>query len=177
MFELLELPVAGVAVFIEGDPGDAFYILVSGSVAVQQGGVELAQLHSEGKGRSAREDGCFFGEMSLIDAKPRIATVRTLGPTKLLVLRAPMFHAFLDRVPDFKRKVVEQQGRRNIDNQYQSRNRSAGACGLELEFGACAGMMRGASPTQGAVFADTYQRKHADEITLRRTRELLRAPQ
>ena len=168
MFELLELPVAGVAVFIEGDPGDAFYILVSGSVAVQQGGVELAQLHSEGKGRSAREDGCFFGEMSLIDAKPRIATVRTLGPTKLLVLRAPMFHAFLDRVPDFKRKVVEQQGRRNIDNQYQSRNRSAGAC---------AGMMRGASPTQGAVFADTYQRKHADEITLRRTRELLRAPQ
>ena len=57
MFELLELPVAGVAVFIEGDPGDAFYILVSGSVAVQQGGVELAQLHSEGKGRSAREDG------------------------------------------------------------------------------------------------------------------------
>ena len=76
MFELLELPVAKGSIFEEGDPGDAFYILVSGSVAVQKGdpAITLAVLRSGGGRTYAGVDGgCFFGEMALIDGAARMA--------------------------------------------------------------------------------------------------------
>jgi hypothetical protein len=76
MFDLLELPVAKCSIFEEGDPGDAFYILTSGSVAVQKGdpAITLAVLRSGG-GRTYAgvEGGCFFGEMALIDGAARMA--------------------------------------------------------------------------------------------------------
>ena len=34
-----------------------------------------------------------------------LTSVRTLGPVKMLVLRGHHFHNFLDRVPDFKRRL------------------------------------------------------------------------
>ena len=34
-----------------------------------------------------------------------LTSVRTLGPVKMLVLRGHHFHRFLDRVPDFKRRL------------------------------------------------------------------------
>ena len=74
--ELCPHQVAKCSIFEEGDPGDAFYILVSGSVAVQKGdpAITLAILRSGGGRTYAGVDGgCFFGEMALIDGKPRMA--------------------------------------------------------------------------------------------------------
>ena len=34
-----------------------------------------------------------------------LTSVRTLGPVKMLVLRGHHFHDFLDRVPDFRRRL------------------------------------------------------------------------
>lgn len=64
----------GQVIFREGEPGDAWYVIHHGAVAVTKARLlgpseELARLH---------ERAC-FGEMALIDGSPRSATVRSVG--------------------------------------------------------------------------------------------------
>ncbi|MGD8695421.1 MAG: cyclic nucleotide-binding domain-containing protein, partial [Syntrophobacterales bacterium] len=79
----------GAVVFREGDPGNLMYI-------IQSGGVEISQLQ-EGKEvvLALLERGDFFGEMALVDQRPRSATVTTIQPTRLLPLSRS---SFLERV-------------------------------------------------------------------------------
>jgi small-conductance mechanosensitive channel len=62
----------------EHDPGDSFYIILTGCVEVfsQRAGKYIATLHA----------GEFFGEMSLLLGTPRSATVRTLEETTLFIV-------------------------------------------------------------------------------------------
>jgi hypothetical protein len=68
----------GQIVCQENDPGDSFYIILSGSVEVfsQRAEKYIATIHS----------GEFFGEMSLLLGTPRSATVRTLEDSILFVV-------------------------------------------------------------------------------------------
>ena len=68
----------GQIVCQENDPGDSFYIILSGSVEVFSQRTEkyIATLHA----------GEFFGEMSLLLGTPRSATVRTLEDSILFVV-------------------------------------------------------------------------------------------
>jgi EAL domain-containing protein (putative c-di-GMP-specific phosphodiesterase class I) len=70
----------GEVVFREGDAASCAYVIESGTVAITtaRGGsdVMLAALHA----------GDVFGEMALLDDKPRSATVRAVDPTTLIVL-------------------------------------------------------------------------------------------
>jgi CRP-like cAMP-binding protein len=60
----------------EGDVGTGFFIVVSGAVSVRRDGREIAHL---GQGE-------FFGELSVLDRRPRIAQVVAAEPTKCLAL-------------------------------------------------------------------------------------------
>ncbi|MGK7872692.1 MAG: mechanosensitive ion channel domain-containing protein [Xenococcaceae cyanobacterium] len=62
----------------ENDPGDSFYIILSGSVEVFS--------EKTGKYIATRSAGEFFGEMSLLMDIPRTASVRTLEDTILFVV-------------------------------------------------------------------------------------------
>lgn len=68
-----------------GDPGQSLYIVLDGEVKVvypsTSGDFELARLGP----------GDFFGEMALLNEKPRSATVRTLTPVRTLVLEKEDF--------------------------------------------------------------------------------------
>jgi CRP-like cAMP-binding protein len=69
----------GDTVFREGDPAREMYVVLDGEIEV---------LKKSRKGRETRvailgPNDC-FGEMSIIDMQPRSATVRTLGPARLL---------------------------------------------------------------------------------------------
>src|SRR5439155_27368546 len=69
----------GHLVFAEGDAGREMYVVLDGEVEV---------LKRSRRGRDQRVailgPNDAFGEMSIIDVQPRSATVRTLGPTRLL---------------------------------------------------------------------------------------------
>jgi MFS family permease len=74
---------AGTDVFRQGDPGDEFCIVESGRVAVLDDGQEIRRL---GPGEA-------FGEVALLRAVPRTATVRALEDTELATVSGAQFVA------------------------------------------------------------------------------------
>ena len=78
----------GQAIVERGDPGDAMYIVLSGVAEVDVGG----RYH-----RLQRGD--FFGEMAVLDGKPREATVKAVEPLEALRIPGDEFQAFLDANP------------------------------------------------------------------------------
>lgn len=95
--ELLELEVrpAGSVLFRKGERGGAMYLIEGGRVRIHirdRGGddVTLAEL----------APGDFFGEMSILDGKPRSATATVAEDARLAVLSRQHFHEFLRRSPE-----------------------------------------------------------------------------
>jgi len=82
----------------EGDHGDSIYIISSGKVGVlkysrrKQGDILLATLH----------EGDFFGEISLIFNRPRMASVRTTKTTELLELEKQDFDDVVGAYPSIR---------------------------------------------------------------------------
>ena len=74
----------GDTIVEEGAPGDAMYIVVSGVARVEAGG----RFHD-------LQTGAFFGEMALITAKRRMATVTATEPVEAIRIPADAFQAFL----------------------------------------------------------------------------------
>lgn len=75
----------GQVVIREGDKGDELFIVLSGKVAVSRGGETLTRLGA----------GEHFGEMALIRAVPRSATVNADGPAELIIIRRQDFFELL----------------------------------------------------------------------------------
>ena len=85
---------AGEALFHEGDPGHTLHVVVSGCVNIQKvtsSGV-LLHLNRCGPGEA-------FGEMSLIDGKPRSADAVTASAAELLMLGRAEFLQCVERSP------------------------------------------------------------------------------
>ncbi len=84
---------AGMVIIREHEPGDSAFIVLSGEVEVCK--------HIEGQrvalGRMG--PGSIFGEMSLLDDRPRSATVVALGPTRVSVIDRSRFASILAAVP------------------------------------------------------------------------------
>ena len=83
----------------QGDEADRFYILVRGTVEVLLAG-------AEGDRRVAiREDGDHFGELALLRAAPRSASVRSLAPCTLLSLQRRQFDLLLRHAPELRARM------------------------------------------------------------------------
>ncbi len=80
----------------EGAGGFEFIILVEGAADVVR------------KGRVVNElgPGDFVGEIALVTAQPRTATVKTRGPARILVLTASGFRTLMRDVPSIQDKVL-----------------------------------------------------------------------
>ncbi len=72
---------AGKVLAREGDLGDEFFVIDSGTAEVTRGGERVAEL---GPGE-------FFGEMALLDADRRNATVTAISPMSLIVMTRASF--------------------------------------------------------------------------------------
>ena len=88
--------LAGATLVREGDPGDALCIIAEGSVEVRTHGRVVAEMTA----------GDFFGEMSLIDGKPRSATVVAVDDVVLFILSSSDFESLLN-LPDVARAALE----------------------------------------------------------------------
>jgi CRP/FNR family cyclic AMP-dependent transcriptional regulator len=85
----------GETIFHAGDPGDALFIIASGSVKITippDDGSEPAILTTIGPGG-------FFGELSLLDGAARSATAVALDSVEAHVLRRDIFDRLLDKEP------------------------------------------------------------------------------
>ena len=87
---------AGAVLTREGDPGDAFIVLTDGAADVTQGDRLLRTLGP----------GDFFGEISLIDGRPRTATVTATAPIEALVIDRDGFERLMDDFPTLRLDLV-----------------------------------------------------------------------
>jgi di/tricarboxylate transporter len=86
---------AGADVFRQGDPGEAFYLVVRGSVGVYASasdGLAETRLNTLGPGAP-------FGEMALLGDRPRSATIRADREAEVLRLERARFLSLVRREP------------------------------------------------------------------------------
>jgi SulP family sulfate permease len=89
-------------VFSEGDPGDKIYFILSGGVSV------LASLSENGRDRRLATfgEGVFFGDMALLEGRPRSATVRADSETDVLYMSVDDFQNLVANEPLIASKML-----------------------------------------------------------------------
>ncbi len=85
----------GVWIVREGEEGHSFFIIAEGDVEIIKradtpDATLLANLHR----------GAFFGEMCIIEPMVRSASVRALGPVRLIEIKAATLHHLFKKMPD-----------------------------------------------------------------------------
>jgi CRP-like cAMP-binding protein len=86
----------------EGRIGLEFFLIVSGTATVTRNGNKVAALGPGG----------YFGELSLLDRKPRSATVVSDTEMDVLVLSQRQFNSVLQSVPTISRKMLSAMANR-----------------------------------------------------------------
>ncbi len=105
----------GEVICQEGEPGDAFFVIVSGRVDM------LKQLDDESeKFLHDCGPGEFFGEMAIVQEGTRTATVRAAEPTTLLEIGQGAFLRVLGRSPSLAIRILVQMTGRLRDADHQA---------------------------------------------------------
>ena len=81
----------------QGKSGSEFFIVLSGRMTVLQDGRPVSNMGP----------GDFFGEIALVEERPRTATVRTDGIARLLVINHREFHELMDEFPAIRQAVLQ----------------------------------------------------------------------
>ncbi len=100
---------ANETLFEDGEAGETLFAILSGRLALYKDNQELALLWQ----------GQFFGEMAVIEDKPRSATVIASCPSELLEIPKTVFNKFLRGHPSFFTSVLKtmcQRVRGNIQD-------------------------------------------------------------
>jgi CRP/FNR family transcriptional regulator/CRP/FNR family cyclic AMP-dependent transcriptional regulator len=150
--ELEEIAAAAVVRRVPADTmilradeeGDSLFVILSGRVSVS--------MHSE-EGRevilSILTDGDFFGEISLLDGKPRSATVIATEPTDLLTLRRPDFLACLEKHPQIATHLLS-----TLAFRLRRTNRQVESLALLNAYGRVAGVLLQLAEDEGDLEGD-----------------------
>lgn len=96
---------AGKVLVEEGSVGREFFFIVEGNATVKKSGKKLATLGP----------GSYFGELSLLDRKPRSATVVSDTDMTLLVLDQRRFNGLLDEMPALTHRLLAAMAQRLRD--------------------------------------------------------------
>jgi CRP-like cAMP-binding protein len=92
----------GETVFHQGDPGDALFVVNSGSVKVvlpSDEGAEPAIVAILGPGE-------FFGELALLDGAPHSATIVAVEATETFILHREAFLSLIDSDAGLRRQLL-----------------------------------------------------------------------
>lgn len=96
----------GQVLFREGEPGDTMYVIQSGAVRITK------TVKGEEKTLAILGAGEFFGEMAILNAKPRNATAVVEEPSRLLVLGARTFEQMVVSNAEIAVRMVKKLARR-----------------------------------------------------------------
>ena len=80
----------------QGKTGWEFIFIVDGKARVEKDGKVIRQLSG----------GDFFGEIALIDRKPRTATVTAETDMTVLIVHKTSFDHLLDTIPGLQKKIL-----------------------------------------------------------------------
>jgi CRP-like cAMP-binding protein len=80
----------------QGDPGSELFIITEGTARVEVDGREIARLGA----------GEFFGEISLLDGKPRTSTVIAASAMSLMTIQKPAFDHLCATVPGISTTMI-----------------------------------------------------------------------
>lgn len=86
----------------QGDEGRSLYVLATGKVRVHIGEREIIKL---------KKEDC-FGEMAVLDAEPRSASVTTLEPCNCLMLTQQQLYEAIDETPGIAVNIIRLLSRR-----------------------------------------------------------------
>lgn len=104
----------GATIFHQGDEGDVLYLIVRGQVriyTISQSGQELSV--------QVFRDGDFFGELALLDGRPRSASAQAMRPTTALTLHREAFRRAIIGSPEIALSILEElSGRLRRSNIY-----------------------------------------------------------
>jgi signal transduction histidine kinase len=92
---------AGQEIFHEGAPGDGVYFVKSGTVEISAGQTERRVFSRLGPGE-------IFGEMAIIEHRPRSATASAAEPTEVFFLPRGEMLTFIERSPGLAFALLQQ---------------------------------------------------------------------
>jgi len=87
---------AGRAIAREGSAGSRFFVIADGIARAEQNGYYLKSISQGG----------YFGEIALLDGRPRSASVTAEIDVEVLCIRNNDFTRLLNTVPDMKTKII-----------------------------------------------------------------------
>jgi CRP/FNR family transcriptional regulator, cyclic AMP receptor protein len=107
---------AGTVIFSENEPGEEMYIIQSGKVKVTR------RIGLIDKTLSVLTKGDFFGEMSILNDKPRSATVVAEQKCELLAIDRKTFEAMIKSKPEIALRIIKKLASRlqEADNQIEA---------------------------------------------------------
>jgi CRP/FNR family cyclic AMP-dependent transcriptional regulator len=101
----------GRSIVRQGEIGTGFFLVTSGAARVVRDGTTIAECGP----------GDFFGELSLLDGGPRIASVVATAPTTCLALASWEFEALLESQPRLAIAILKGVARRlrNVSEEHR----------------------------------------------------------
>ncbi len=97
----------GKVIFEEGDPGMEMFIIIQGEVEIRKRTSSTAS-----KTLIVFHKGDIFGEMAIIEKKPRSASAIATVATKVLVMNEKLFESIIGTNPDFAKKIIRMMAER-----------------------------------------------------------------
>ena len=94
--------VDGEVICRQGEPGENMFVIQSGRVDVVIDDVLVTELTA----------GDLFGEMAIVERRPRSATVRARGPARVLTLDKRSFLRQVHEDPSLAYRILETMSRR-----------------------------------------------------------------
>ena len=90
-------------ILLENEDGDTLFTIIKGKVKVS-----IFSEHGKEVIFSILYDGDFFGDMSLLDGKPRSASVVAIEDSEMRLIRRPDFIRLLEKHPQIALKLIEE---------------------------------------------------------------------
>lgn len=98
---------SGATLFKEGDPGDYLGIVASGKLQAKK----KTELQGRQVVLAVLGKGSFAGELSLLDERPRSATVEALEDSELIILKKEALDSIIRKYPEIGVKIIRRISR------------------------------------------------------------------